>query len=117
MAVKVKDTKTIIPSTQIKAQQDAQINSEKLPLFPEDNITVDPNKLPILQTRPYTYVPGMEAYAQPSDTTPLSPSMVNTGGSRSSGGESKKQQIPIVLHPDKRGSSDSSGNKKQRVLV
>jgi hypothetical protein len=119
MAIKVKDTKNLVPSTQITAQQDALINSKPLPLFPEDNITLNPANLPMLQTRPYTYVPGHVAYDDQADTvSTTAPVSGNNGPNNSSSGGAghKKQQIPIILHPEKRG-GDNNESKKQRVFV
>lgn len=122
MAIKLKDSKNIVPSTHIQAQQDTLINSQKLPLFPEDNITLNSNNLPILQTRPYTYVPGHVAYVPPSDEAASTAVSKNghtssNGNGNSSGSGHKKQQIPIILHPEKRGENNGVDNKKQRVLL
>ena len=113
MAIKVKDSKNIVPSTRIQAHQDALINSEKLPLFPEDNITLNSANLPILQTRPYTYVPGHVAYAPPSEQTDHTAALTTTtvrryghtptsNSSSNSGHNKQHNTIPIILHPEKR---------------
>lgn len=107
MAIKVKDSKNIATSTHIQAQQDALINSKNLPLFPEDNITLKSDQLPLLKTRPYTYVPGHVAYASPSDVADSTVASTATavgknGYSSRSSNSHKKQQIPIILHSENR---------------
>lgn len=113
LAITLRDKKHTVQSTFIRSQQDAQINSAPLPLFPEDgviNASTTLNKaadFPPLLSRPYTYVPGHVAYNKEEESNALSSSGSGQssagGGGASRGGGAKKQQIPIIMHPEKRG--------------
>lgn len=118
LAIKLKNKKKKFASPHIKAQQDALINQQDLPPFPENGMFLNPKNYPTLQTRPYTYIPGHVAYenqsdssaaSEPSPTAPKSSSQ----SSSSKSGQAKGKQIPIIMHPENRGES----LEKKRVFV
>ena len=99
----------------IKAQQDAQINQQELPPFPVDGSTLNPVNLPSLQTRPYTFVPGNTAYNNESEASSLT-GQESRSSHLANGKPGAKKQIPIIMHPEKRGAA-ANGEDKKRVLV
>eukprot|EP00603_Paraphysomonas_imperforata_P013942 CAMPEP_0114460006 /NCGR_PEP_ID=MMETSP0104-20121206/5512_1 /TAXON_ID=37642 ORGANISM="Paraphysomonas imperforata, Strain PA2" /NCGR_SAMPLE_ID=MMETSP0104 /ASSEMBLY_ACC=CAM_ASM_000202 /LENGTH=180 /DNA_ID=CAMNT_0001632683 /DNA_START=103 /DNA_END=642 /DNA_ORIENTATION=+ len=113
LAIMLKDKKKKMASPLIKAQQDAQINQQELPPFPADGSTINPANFPSLQTRPYTFVPGSTAYDNESEATVLPDQEPRSSHHVNNKSGAAKKQIPIIMHPEKRGTGANSEDKKR----
>ena len=117
LAIKVRDKKTVVPSTEIINAEEQLINSKPLPPFPKAGFMVNPKAVGSFKSRPYTYVPGQIAYGEGDELPVPEEPTSKTNNFSTSEVVHKKPQIPIILHPEKRGESATNEENKKRFMV